>query len=202
MLAGWWDQDLDISQLNDHGADLLVIAAAHGDIDLCEHLLKLKFDVNKEVERLAQTPFGAAFVTQNFELFKLLLRSGADRSRVLDSSFLCAAAVWSRGVEMMRLFLQAGVDVNIKCPPNCERGACALTAVAKASNVAAAKFLIQSGADVNPDHVDKRHGSPLAAAANHGNLACVHLMVEHGANVNAPLRSGPHGSVLTTAIFG
>lgn len=68
--------------------------------------------------------------------------------------------------------------------------------------VAAAPVLIQAGADVNPDHVDRRHGSPLAAAAKHGSLACARLLVAHGANVNAPLRAGPHETVLAAAIFG
>lgn len=67
---------------------MLVIAVYRGDIDLCRHLLKWNFDLDKDVDRMSQSPLGAAMKGEHLDVLQLLLRRGADPHHVWTAAFL------------------------------------------------------------------------------------------------------------------
>lgn len=85
--------------------------------------------------------------------------------------------------------INAGVDVNIKCP---------LISACQKVNVKLVKELLKHGASVNVEVFDEAYkttGTPLIWATNRGNLKILEMLINHGAEINYQRKDG------MTAIF-
>lgn len=197
-LRGWWDKDIDVSQVNSEGLDLLAIAARYGHDELCSELISRGSDIHKELGSVHGSAFMEAIARSQVKTAMLLLEKGANPNLIRDgTSPLCLAV--RRAEDMTEPLLKAGADPNITCP-DCIFS-CALEAVDWSNGINSAELLIKYGANVNLITKKNEHGSPLGTAAYGGSMECAKLLVENGADVNAHL-PGEYGSVLAAAIFG
>ncbi|KAF4962946.1 hypothetical protein FSARC_9002 [Fusarium sarcochroum] len=198
LLAGWWDQDLDSSQANDAGRDLLAIAAQFGHKDVCEDLINRGFDVNRRVETTFLSPLSMAILHNEFETTKLLLAKGANPNLIIGThTFLCLAV--NSGKEYVEILFEFEADPNLQCGTRCEHR-CALSVAAWYGKVGAMEALIRNGAEVNPTFTNFQADPPLVAAVKMPNFDCVRILVEHGADVNVSLDSTLYGSILAAVV--
>ncbi|EHK20932.1 ankyrin protein, partial [Trichoderma virens Gv29-8] len=175
LLKGWWDKDINVSQVNSRRLDLLAIAARYGHDELCSELISRGSDINKKLDGGEGSALMEAIHGRQIQTVKLLLDKGADPNLI------------------------GSADPNITCP-RCMFG-CALEAAAYQDKFNSAELLIKCGANVNLATERNWCGSLLARAAYWGSLKCAKLFVTKGAEVNAHL-SGDYGSVLAAAILG
>ncbi|KAK1963213.1 hypothetical protein LY78DRAFT_717407 [Colletotrichum sublineola] len=190
LLPGWWNRGVDLPSLvNDEGLDLLQIATYFGHYDLCQFLIGQGCNVNRLAGHEFKRPAPWLLVD------KPALRMSVERRQIRIMELLLANGANTACVK--------GLNPNIRCSGGCSYG-CALSSAAYHGNLDAMKALVSKGAEVNPENLDDRCGSPLAAAVTGGNLDmdCARLLIEHGADVNAYLEFGEYGSVLAAAILG
>ncbi|KAF4784224.1 ankyrin repeat protein [Colletotrichum scovillei] len=209
LLAGWWDQDVDlVPMLNENGSDLLTIALRHGHMDLFNDLLSRKewqFNMNGDTERPYQSALREAIKRGDFGIVNLLLGKGVSPDGIIDGqSHLCLAV--QKGRDYYTLSLENGADPNIRCDLvdalHSRYCGSALSTAAQNRDCDAMKALVRKGADVNIETSRDEWGSPLAAAAATKSLECVRFLVENGARVNSQLRYGVFGSPLIAALWG
>ena len=86
-------------------------------------------------------------------------------------------------VEMVRLLVEHGVDVNAQY-----YGYTALMLAAEGGHVEVARFLVEHGADVNAPN--EYGDTALMWAARQGHVEVARFLVEHGADVNAQNNDG------------
>ncbi|KAL6815050.1 hypothetical protein J3E69DRAFT_370534 [Trichoderma sp. SZMC 28015] len=211
LLTGWWDKDIDVSQVNSEGQDLLAIAAKYGHDNLCSELISRGSDIHKELHtNILGSAFLEAVVASQVKTAMLFLEKGVNPNLCRKGASPLCLAVWC-AEDLVEPLLKAGADPNITCP-DCDFY-CALIAAAYRNKIDSAKLLIKYGADVNLTTgkteygadvnlmTEKtEYGSPLGAAAYASSLGCAKLLVKNGADVNAHL-NGDFGSVLAAAIF-
>ncbi|KAK5989227.1 Vegetative incompatibility HET-E-1-like protein [Cladobotryum mycophilum] len=204
ILQDWWTSGIDISQVNYKDMDLLSIAARYGHQNLCEKLIDLGSDVNRQLDSDNGSALYQAVYGHNMKITRLLLDKGADPNLLLLSggygSALCQA-VYGHNMKITRLLLDKGADPNLLLLS----GGCgsALECAAAVSGFTETRmFLVKAGASVNLESESGWYGSPLAAAACVGDTEFCRLLIERGADVNAPLKHGEYGSALGAAVFG
>lgn len=91
-MLGWWDQDLDLLELNANGNDLLYIGSSMNRRSICEDLIRRGFNMNRNVDDHPLAPLGPAIRDGHMEIIRLLLESGADPNLdTKDHTLLCLA---------------------------------------------------------------------------------------------------------------
>ncbi|KDN68427.1 putative conserved hypothetical protein [Colletotrichum sublineola] len=210
LLPGWWNRGVDLPSLvNDEGLDLLQIATYFGHYDLCQFLIGQGCNVNRlaghEFKRPApwllvdKPALRMSVERRQIRIMELLLANGANTACVVEGpTLLCLAA--GSGIEYCTALLEKGLNPNIRCSGGCSYG-CALSSAAYHGNLDAMKALVSKGAEVNPENLDDRCGSPLAAAVTGGNLDSARFLLEKGADANAHSRGRGFGSPLIAAAY-
>ncbi|KAI1133687.1 hypothetical protein F5Y10DRAFT_283959 [Nemania abortiva] len=116
-----------------------------------------------------------------------------DHPRPLPSFTPLAAAARVGSLDLVRLLVQRGADVNQ--PPKEFRGRTALQAACEGElldtdeysiNTDVVRFLIDKGADINAPPAPFGGVTALQAAAMRGNFEIVLLLLDQGADINAP----------------
>ncbi|KAK1471489.1 hypothetical protein CCUS01_05971 [Colletotrichum cuscutae] len=103
-------------------------------------------------------------------------------------------SVEQRKIDVMELLLENGANKDYF-------RLCHVEAAYK-GDLETMKALIGNGAEVNPENLQDRHGSPLASAVYQGHLRIARFLLEEHANVNAKFRYGDCGCPLIAAIRG
>ncbi|UKZ46852.1 hypothetical protein TrVGV298_001063 [Trichoderma virens] len=215
ILEDWWTLDVDISQVNGSGLDLLSISAKNHHQHLCKKLISLGADVNRVLgDGYSSVLYDA---TQRFDtdMVKFLLDNKADPNLQLfwrpaqirtlcvknaSSAVLLTAAALGGSIELVRLLIEHGAEMN--APLECGSFGNALAAAAFRGSIEVPRLLIDHGADVNALLQRGDYGSALAVAASRGSIEVSRLLIEHGADVNALLECGKYGSALEAAALG
>ncbi|PNP46412.1 hypothetical protein THARTR1_10734 [Trichoderma harzianum] len=198
LLTGWWDEDIDISQVNSKGLSLLAIAARYGHDELCSELISRGSDIHKELDNLYGSAFMEAIAASKIKTTILFLEKGANPNLIPKrTSPLCLAV--RNAEDLVEPLLKAGADPNVTCS-NCSF-VCGLDTAAYFDKVRSAQLLINYGANVSLITGQNEYGSFLGTAAFKGSMECAKLLVQNGANVNAHL-PGKYGGVLAAAMFG
>jgi len=95
-----------------------------------------------------------------------------------DGRTILMHAAWFGHIDVMRILIDKGADVNAKN----KNGATALILAADKGNAEIVSFLIDKGADFNSKD---GNGTALMLAANKGNAEFVRFLIDKGADVNA-----------------
>lgn len=196
----WWDEAIDVSQVNNAGLDLLAIAAKYGREELCDTIIARGGNVKRSLSSVLGSALAEAVDSSQVGTIKRLLLKGADPN-LGNVKPLCIAARGRDRSELVEMFLKAGADPNLQCGQRCDYG-CPLEVVCHWGYLKEAKLLIEYGANVNLNTTNGRFGSPLVAAAAGPTAECDELLIKHGADVNARLECGLYGSPLAAAVAG
>jgi len=161
-------------------ADLaLHIAARHDRAEVAEVLIAAGAKI-EEFDRKRITPLGVAAMSGSVDAARVLLRHGAEIAPK-NSHPAPHFAAQAGQVEVLKLFVEHGVDVNLF-----EADwylATPLHAAAASGKVDAAAYLISQKANVDAPGYNR--ATPLHAAAKDGTAEVVKLLLAHGADVNA-----------------
>lgn len=161
------------------GDDPALVCACQHAVKLVQLLLDAGADVNQGG---GWTPLGAALMSENMDVARLLIKRGADvNARDSDgrTALHCAMIPQNKSVlPMVKLLLDAGANVNrsgLSTP---------LGLAAEWGLVDVARLLIARGANVNAK--DREGNTPLvwAVDAEKHRLPMVKLLLEAGADVN------------------
>lgn len=183
-----YDEDFQVEQIDD-GVKVpkprkspLFAAVMKNDVARIAKLLDDGEDINSR-NRHKQTPLAVAVDENLVEAARLLIERGADlKARV--NAFNCtplANAAMRGQIEILTALLQAGADPNY-CDPDPNSDYYPLHMACNRSQTAAAKLLVEHGANVNQAC---HSGYTPIMHLKSGDVELARFLVEHGADVNA-----------------
>ncbi|MEO7145855.1 MAG: ankyrin repeat domain-containing protein [Bryobacteraceae bacterium] len=127
------------------------------------------------------TPFMYAVLYTGASTLGRLLKQGADVNKRNDAN--ATALLWAAAdLEKTRLLVAHGAGVNAR---SSDMRTPLMIAARRPGNAAAVKFLLERGANPNPNAHPVAESSPLIEAATAGDAASVELLLSHGAEVKA-----------------
>jgi cytohesin len=173
----------DVNQRDRDGATALHFAAHHGHSNVAALLLSKGADVNTK-DSGGVPPLSVAILGGDAKLVKLFLDAGADPS-VSDYAGFHAAA--SHGhLEIVRLLLERGVDVNAQC-----EGGTALHAAVCTGENNIVEALLAAGANIEAKENQTSQTALLFALdPTNPHIEAARLLISRGANVNARSKGG------------
>lgn len=216
LIAAAQEGDLDIVlYLVQHGADVnkptgndrkspLTVAAYGGHIDIVRYLVQNGADPNNPP---AGDDFGSALIaalvtSDGKECATFLVENGSDVNLVVagEEGSALATAARMNSIEMVRLLLEAGADVNASLPSTTNGSALAAVTPRRGtgSTETVLRCLLDAGANVDMPLENQKYPSALSAAAAAGYADNVRILLEAGADPNLPLK-GEFGSALAAA---
>jgi ankyrin repeat protein len=132
------------------------------------------------------TPFMYSVLYTDKANFAKLLKLGADPNKHNDDN--ATALMWAaRDFEKTRLLLAHGADVNAKSD---DHRTPLMIAARRPGAVKIVKFLLDKGANPNPNTVPVAESSPLLEALSAGDDAIVKLLIQRGADAKATADQG------------
>ncbi len=156
-----------------------------GNIDVILNLLDEGLDVNTVVLG-RKTLLDLAIMHDQLEIVKLLIQRGASVTPVQNRTTPFFRAVYYRRQDIIRFFLQSGIQRNVEEVGDAANGYTALHIAVKQHDVGIVKMLISEfGANANCKSVDGE--TPLIVACRweyDGGVELVNFLIENGANVN------------------
>jgi ankyrin repeat protein len=132
------------------------------------------------------TPFMYAVLYTETATLAKLLKLGADPNKHNDDN--ATALMWAaRDLGKTRLLVSHGADVNAKSD---NHRTPLMIAARRPGAVKIVKFLLDKGANPNPNTVPVAESSPLLEALTGGDDAIVKLLIQRGANAKATADQG------------
>lgn len=210
LLRDWWDEaDLCLSQVDNCGRNLLVVAVRYGQKQMCEILIRLGLPVDQYIQgKHNRTALIEAVCRGEMEMVQILLDNGADVNMLIPSKSYGSALVTActeHNIGIVQLLLDSGADAN-RLVPFGYYGSALAVAMNNWGNISIkltmAQLLLDYGADANLVLTSGFYGSALQAACQRedGNRL-VQYLISRGAAVNLALPHGEYGSALATAAF-
>ncbi len=144
------------------------------------------------------TPFMYAVLYTDPGTLARLLKLGADPNKHNDAN--ATALMWAaRDLKKTRLLVRHGADVNAKSD---EHRTPLMVAARRPGAAPIVKFLLDHGADPNPNSKPVGESSPLLEALTGGDAAIVELLIQHGADAKAVADMGLTMAVTTGCAKG
>lgn len=185
----------DINQKNRDGFTPLHSAVSFGQTDIVKILVENGARI-EETNNHGETPLFQARNTNTYDAAACLIARGAKVNHRSNEGGTALMEICGRGsVNVAELLLKNGADIN----SSDSTGNTALTVTAYSRNPdAMSKFLIMSGADVNPAGCthgkscicNPGHMTPLHAAAMMGQLEMAKNLITSGAKINVYNHTG------------
>jgi ankyrin repeat protein/L-ascorbate metabolism protein UlaG (beta-lactamase superfamily) len=183
------DNGFPINSKTPRGFTALHSAASYGRTEVVKYLVEKGARIDEENEEGTQ-PLAMAVGRNSYDAALFLIDEGADVTHRDKQGFAAIHEAAGRGnISVVQLLLDHGVDVNAAT----NAGWVPMTSAAWAPNAAEmARFLIQHGADVNPDPCrdvkictcGPNFFTPLHNACQMAKLELVKILVDNGAKVN------------------
>lgn len=190
------------SRDSQHSDNMLFIAVESKQIEIVQMLLEAGVDVDS-TSRFGGSAFREAVKGGTVQIVEAMLAASRDTGTIVawlsagtedslesarhDSALY--SAVKNDNIELARVLLEAGANVN------CKSGQYGDYAVELATDIAMLELLLTAGADVNCQ--GGYFGGPMQAGAARGSSELVERLLLAGADVNA---SGERGSALHLAV--
>ena len=125
------------------------------------------------------TPFMYAVLYTGAPTLEALIQQGADVNKRNDAN--ATALMWAAAdPEKTRVLVAHGADVNAR---SSDMRTALMIAARRTGNVAGVRFLLDHGAQINPNLHPAAESSPLIEAATAGDAAIVELLLSRGAAV-------------------
>ena len=162
------------------GRTPLHLAAAKGDTDIAELLVKGGADVNAKSDTLGTTALIVAIQNGHRDTAKLLVANGADvNAKGVENQTALHCAAKRGDVGIGKILMAQGAQTEAKC----EHGGTPLAWAAYEGQAEFAALLIEHGADIEAKLLDGRT-TPLCRAVAQGHLDAAKVLLAKGANVN------------------
>ncbi|KAJ5257000.1 hypothetical protein N7478_013104 [Penicillium angulare] len=143
----------------------------------------------------------AAIELQDISLVRRLIATGINlntSSDDLDWTYTpLQQAVKSNNMDLVKLILEAGADVNE--PPAPVNGATALQLATKSGNMDLTKIILEAGADPNDKPAGINGADALQIAATNGFIGIARQLLDQGATIYKPNLGDDHKSALVLA---
>lgn len=189
---------------HDYGT-ALVAAASMGHVEVTKYLVQAGADVNMLLEEREGKPacaLEAAIHSGSVQMLKFLVKEAhADLTTPFSresTGHALGEAAMSPGVELMKVLLEAGADVNMRF--NGHYAQSPLQIKVRNGELESVKYLVEAGADINMQLPTGKYGSALAEACL-STPEMVKYLLGAGADVNMSLKSGRFGSALAAAAY-
>lgn len=154
-------------------------AVQYGETKTVRKALKQGFDPNYQLEKDNYSLLNWAAQGNNADMVRLLVKHGAElQPKGFSMPPLINASALEEDLDMVHLLVELGADVNYS-----HRWGTALVNAASWGNEAAARFLIDHGANVNGRDKQTKQ-TPLFFAAHKGHSGMVDLLLAAGADKN------------------
>jgi ankyrin repeat protein len=175
----------DINTVDINGVSPMLIAVERKNIKMMEALVKYGADLKagNNTNDKKQSILFNAITSRNLELVKTLIKSGADpfektRFQGADNSTALMAAVFLDNVEMVKYFIELGVDINARD----QYGDPAVNwATFFTYNIEIIKLLIDKGCDLNMINSQGRASLDHAINRNPPDKDVINMLKEAGA---------------------
>ncbi len=196
------DQGADVNGRSKDGQTPIMIAAVLGHLETVKYLAEKGADIDVVDEKSMMTPLHAAVAFSYTAMITLLIKKGADTSKISREHTASTLAAFMGKVEAMKAIIEAGGNVNAKNKDQMT----ALNIAAVQGNADIVKLLLKADADLEfqarykESGLNIAGGTALIQAARKGHTEIVKLLLEAGANVNAV--SPDRNTALTRAIAG
>lgn len=172
----------DVNIVDGHGRTPLGYSALFGDHEVSKVLIEAGADIEfvdeDESSILGVSLKRAINQPQNSIVVKQLIEAGVNLDKKIQGDTPLFLASKAESFEICKLFVEAGVDVNVTN----ENGLTPLSAAYSSPKII--EFLIGHGADVN--YVNPWKNTALTTAAKVGALETMNLLIEAGGDVNDP----------------
>jgi len=191
------DRGIDINAAGTDGRTALHLAVINNKTDIIALLLTKKPDLNARDKSFGSTPLGYADSKKYKEAVRMLLKEKSDLKTGTLSLPLVFLAVETGDMEIFRLLVDAGIDLNEKVNgyDNTNDVSLLMCAV-KNGNNDIVRFLLEKGADVNyPDS----YGDPVIIwAIYYDHPSTAELLLDMAGNINLN-PEGVNGTALGVA---
>ena len=149
-----------------------------------EALGLIEVGVNLEAKSpIGDTALSYSVLTNNLEVFKVLLQEGANININVYGGPLIVRAIDIGNLEIVRLLLSNGADPN----STDLEGTPILSKAASNGNLEIVILLLESGVDIHIDpHEEFSGGPPLFFAISSENLEMIRFLLDRGADINQP----------------
>lgn len=169
-------------------------AATYGQTAMLELLLDHPSLQPDPFKKFGASLLASAVQNKHMDTVQFLIERGAPLNCGKEQVLHVASSQGS--LEVVKLLLDRGVDVNMTATTYTKHRDTALMSAAVTNQVEIARLLLDSGARV--DAVTSNGWSALHYAATYGNVSMIKLLADHGADIN---REGARGwRPLTLAI--
>src|SRR5260370_5496770 len=196
------DKGADVNAHSKQGRTPLVIAAAHdGNIEVIRLLIKKGADLKAPGPGGASAALIAAADANDTAVVRLLLEQAADaKAKTPTGSTALIAAAGHGNLEVVKLLLAHGADVNTQSSPASDRpvknGAIAignltpLLLAVTSGSPETVQLLLDKGADVNARDVRGMTPLMLAVATDHLHEKIVRMLLEKRPATDAKSKAG------------
>jgi ankyrin repeat protein len=148
-------------------------AIRQNDVQLVNQILQTNPQLIGEHNETGTTPLAFAAYNENKQMLELL------RKARVTPDFFEAAIVGE--IPFVQAALAAGQDINERAPD----GFTALSLAVFFRQAETARYLIESGADVNAQATNASQVGPIHAAVAREDIVTLELLLYHGADANA-----------------
>ena len=179
------DMNADISTKDLDGSDLLINAAAGGNLDIVKYLLnERKFDVNFP-DNNNFTPFQAAAGSGNVELLKFLVKNRADIfARSTSDATPMSNAVYSDSLEAVKYLFELGCEFD---HPN-QWNVSPIHYAAYKGNVEVIKLFMERDVDIHKITMNRE--TPFFWAVVGGRFEMADFLLANGVDINSKVTGG------------
>ena len=186
IIKAWIDQGADWPDALANEADALppnpkavamVEALRTGDMATFNKLLAADPKLLNARGPEGSTPFMYSVFYVGAPMLEQMLKKGADPNKVNDAG--AAALIWAAGdFEKTRMLVNHGANVNAR---SADLRTPLMMAARRPGNSATVKFLLDQGANPNPNNRPDVESAPLIDAANAGDAGSMELLLAKGA---------------------
>lgn len=176
----------------------LCYATKRQNYNLAKYLLQNGANPNQPDDHSQDYPLRTAMLKRNIDIFRLLIKFGADVKKCSTSPYTCEGLLHMAARSGLTDFVKVLIENRAEIERQDYSGRTALILAADAGNEREVELLIQAKAVI--DHMDNYSVTALYAAASCGRLGVVKLLLSAGAEIDRICSKNDQRTALMEAV--